>query len=67
MLRTRVLFVEILLLKSFLNNSSSKRVIMGNNLSDLYTDYLISSFSKTTATGLSSIVDACLSHDQITT
>lgn len=67
MLRTRVLFVEILLLKSFLNNSSSKRVIMGNNLSDLYTDYLIRSFSKTTATGLSSIVDGCLSHDQITT
>ena len=40
---------------------------MGNNLIDLYTDYLISSFSKTTATGLSSIVDGCLSHDQITT
>lgn len=40
---------------------------MCNNLIDLYTDYLISSFSKTTATGLSSIVDGCLSHDQITT
>ncbi len=40
---------------------------MGNNLIDLYTDYLISLFFKTTATVLSSRVDACLSHDQITT
>jgi hypothetical protein len=40
---------------------------MCNNLIDLYTDYLISSFSNTTATGLSSIVDGCISHDQITT
>ena len=40
---------------------------MGKNLIDLYTDYLISSFSQTTATGLSTLVDGCLSHDQITT
>ena len=40
---------------------------MGKNLIDLYTDYLISSFSQTTATGLSALVDGCLSHDQITT
>ena len=40
---------------------------MGKNLIDLYTDYLISSFSSTTATGLSSLVDGSLSHDQITT
>lgn len=40
---------------------------MSKNLVDLYTDYLISSFSQTTATGLSSLVDGCLSHDQITT
>jgi hypothetical protein len=40
---------------------------MSKNLIDLDTDYLISSFSQTTATGLSSIVDGCLSHDQITT
>ena len=40
---------------------------MCKNLINLYTDFLISSFSRTTATGLSSIVDGCLSHDQITT
>jgi hypothetical protein len=40
---------------------------MSKNLIDLYTDYLISSFSQTTATGLSSIVGGSLSHDQITT
>jgi hypothetical protein len=40
---------------------------MGNTLIDLYTEYLISSFSKTTAIGLSSIVDGCQSHDQIST
>ena len=39
---------------------------MGKNLIDLYTDYLIISFSSTTATGLSSLVDGSLSHDQIT-
>jgi len=33
---------------------------------DLYTDYLITSFSYTTATGLSGLVDNKISHDQIT-
>ena len=33
---------------------------------DLYTDYLITSFSDTTATGLSNLVDDAVSHDQIT-
>jgi hypothetical protein len=33
---------------------------------DLYTDYLITSFSYTTATGLSNLVDDAVSHDQIT-
>ena len=33
---------------------------------DLYTDYLITSFSYTTATGLSNLVDGAVSHDQIT-
>lgn len=33
---------------------------------DLYTDYLITSFSYTTATGLSGLVDGAVSHDQIT-
>ena len=33
---------------------------------DLYTDYLISSFGPTTATGLARLVDGEVSHDQVT-
>ena len=33
---------------------------------DLYTDYLLSTFGATTATGLSAMVDGDVSHDQIT-
>lgn len=33
---------------------------------DLYTDYLLSSFGRTTATGLSRLLDKLVSHDQIT-
>ena len=33
---------------------------------DLYADYLITSFSDTTATGLSGLVDNVISHDQVT-
>jgi hypothetical protein len=33
---------------------------------DLYTDYLLSSFGATTATGLSAMVDGEISHDQVT-
>ena len=33
---------------------------------DLYTDYLLSTFGKATATGLSALVDGQVSHDQIT-
>ncbi len=33
---------------------------------DLYTDYLLSSFGPTTATGLSALLDERLSHDQVT-
>lgn len=33
---------------------------------ELYTDYLIASFGKTTATGLSEILDGTISHDKIT-
>ena len=33
---------------------------------DLYSDYLISSFKLTTATGMSEVLDGALSHDQIT-
>ncbi len=33
---------------------------------ELYTDYLLSSFGQTTATGLSALMDNAVSHDQIT-
>ena len=36
------------------------------NLFDLYTDYLISSFGQTSATGLSNLVDNSIKHDSIT-
>jgi hypothetical protein len=36
------------------------------DISDLYTDYLITSFSYTTATGLSGLVDNAISHDPVT-
>ena len=36
------------------------------NFTDLYTDYLISSTSMTTATGLSSLLKGSISHDKIT-
>jgi len=35
-------------------------------LLDIYTDYLISSFSYTTATGLSKALDGSISHDVFT-
>jgi len=34
-------------------------------LLDLYSDYLISAWGQTTATGLSSLLDGEVSHDQI--
>jgi hypothetical protein len=33
---------------------------------DLYSDYLISSFSQTTSTGLSRLLDGAMTHDRIT-
>ena len=39
---------------------------MKKELLDLYTDYLLSSFSYTTATGLSRLLEGAVSHDQIT-
>lgn len=36
------------------------------NLLDLYTDYLISSFQYTTATGLAAMTDNAISHDAVT-
>lgn len=37
-----------------------------NKLLDLYSDYLISSFGQTTATGLATLLQGALSHDQVT-
>lgn len=39
---------------------------MKNSLLELYSDYLMSSFAQTTATGLSQLLDHEVSHDQIT-
>jgi hypothetical protein len=39
---------------------------MDKSLLDLYTDYLISSFGQTSATGLSQLLDGEVSHDQVT-
>ena len=33
---------------------------------DLYTDYLLTTVEQATATGLSRLVDAAISHDEIT-
>lgn len=38
---------------------------MENPLLEFYSDYLLSSFGQTTATGLSQLVDDAVSHDQI--
>ena len=38
---------------------------MNKQLLDLYSDYLISSFNQTTATGLSKLLDGSVSHDKI--
>ena len=39
---------------------------MNTELLEIYSDYLLSSFGQTTATGLSSLLDGKLSHDQVT-
>ncbi len=39
---------------------------MNTNLLELYTDYLLSAFSHTTATGLSRVTGGAVSHDKIT-
>jgi len=36
-----------------------------NNLLDIYSDYLLSAFGLTTATGLSALVNGSVSHDQV--
>ena len=37
-----------------------------DKLLDLYSDYLISSFGQTTATGLATLLQGGISHDQVT-
>ena len=39
---------------------------MKREILDLYTDYLLSSFGQTTATGLAQLMDGAISHDQVT-
>ncbi len=39
---------------------------MNTDLLELYTDYLLSSFGYTTATGLSKMTGGAVSHDKIT-
>ena len=39
---------------------------MNTDLLELYTDYLLSAFSYTTATGLSKMTDGEVSHDKVT-
>ena len=39
---------------------------MNQKTLDLYSDYLLSSFGQTTATGLSKLMDGKISHDQVT-
>jgi len=39
---------------------------MKRDILDLYTDYLISSFGPTTATGLAQLMEVAISHDQVT-
>ena len=39
---------------------------MNKNLFELYSDYLLSSYDATTATGLSRLLDGDISHDKVT-
>ena len=39
---------------------------MNHQILDLYSDYLLSSFGQTTATGLSRLMEGNISHDQVT-
>jgi hypothetical protein len=38
---------------------------MDKEILDLYSDYLLSSFGQTTATGLSKLMAGAISHDQV--
>ena len=39
---------------------------MDNPIFELYTDYLLSSYGPTTATGLSAVLEGAISHDRVT-
>ena len=39
---------------------------MERDILDLYSDYLLSSFGQTTATGLAQVMEGAISHDQVT-
>ena len=47
-------------------NQHEEVVIMTQDIADLYSDYLLSSFGQTTATGLSKLMNDSISHDQVT-
>ena len=48
------------------NNNSNQEEPINKDMLDLYSDYLISSFSYATATGMSGMLDNSISHDKIT-
>lgn len=48
------------------DSQTQDKAKMNKPLLDLYSDYLLSSFSLATATGLAAMVDQAYSHDQIT-
>lgn len=39
---------------------------MHQDILDLYAEYLLSSFGRTTATGLAELLDGAVSHDRVT-
>ena len=46
--------------------SGKKDKDMKKNMLDLYSDYLISSFGATTATGLARLLEGDINHDEVT-
>ncbi len=55
--------VDYLVLRTF-HDFRSDTVMKNTHIFDLYTDYLLTSFSNTTAAGLSKMLDRQISHDQ---
>jgi len=54
------------LLRQNQGKSDKKSESMKKNMLDLYSDYLISSFGATTATGLARLLDGNINHDEVT-